>query len=198
MARSKEFDPDAAVSAAMELFWLKGYEATSIQDLVEHLGIGRQSLYATFGSKHGLYLQALDRYRESQAAGLVDALSTADPVMPAVRRLLESLAHRGRRARRGCFMVNSAMELLPQDKAVQRRAAATFSQIEEALVEAIRRAQDHGELPTDQSPTAAAHFLLTVIQGIRVVDKADASAARVGDAVDMSLRALGHMPTVRT
>jgi TetR/AcrR family transcriptional repressor of nem operon len=88
VARTKEFDPDAAVSAAMELFWLKGYEATSIQDLVDHLGIGRQSLYATFGSKHELYLKALDRYRDSQASALIDTLATAEPVLPAVRDLL--------------------------------------------------------------------------------------------------------------
>ncbi|MCE7002789.1 TetR/AcrR family transcriptional regulator [Kibdelosporangium philippinense] len=64
MPRTKEFDPDAVLRSALNLFWRKGYEATSIQDLVDHLGIGRASMYATFGTKHDLYLRALDLYCE--------------------------------------------------------------------------------------------------------------------------------------
>ncbi len=75
MARTKEFDPDAALQSALELFWRRGYEATSVADLVEHLGIGRASIYATFGNKHELYLKALDRYAEGRDAVLLAELS---------------------------------------------------------------------------------------------------------------------------
>ena len=89
MARTKEFDPDAALRAALELFWERGYEATSMADLVERLGIGRASLYATFGGKHELYLKALNLYLRTQDPDPVELLSRPGPVLPAVRALLE-------------------------------------------------------------------------------------------------------------
>ncbi len=71
MARHKEFDQDEALQKAMEAFWARGYEATSMQDLVEHMGINRQSLYDTFGDKHSLFLKALDRYHEVETRKLL-------------------------------------------------------------------------------------------------------------------------------
>jgi TetR/AcrR family transcriptional repressor of nem operon len=79
MARTKEFDPEAALRAALELFWRRGYEATSMSDLVEHLGIGRASIYATFGNKHDLYLKALESYDRSGLTPMVRELSQPGP-----------------------------------------------------------------------------------------------------------------------
>lgn len=93
MARTKEFDPDAALDAAVELFWRKGHEAASMSDLVEHLGIGRASLYATFGSKHELYVRALQRYIQTRDPSPIEVLSQPGPVLPAVRALVRQYAH---------------------------------------------------------------------------------------------------------
>ena len=82
MARHKEFDPDVALDRALELFWERGYEATSMADLVDHLGIGRASLYATFGSKHELYLKALDRYLLKEDPSPLEFLSARVPPCP--------------------------------------------------------------------------------------------------------------------
>jgi TetR/AcrR family transcriptional regulator, transcriptional repressor for nem operon len=76
MARHKEFDRDEALRKAMEVFWSRGYEAASIEDLVKHMGINRQSLYDTFGHKHALYLKALDRYREVEGRRMFDLCSS--------------------------------------------------------------------------------------------------------------------------
>ncbi len=92
MARTKEFDPDAALRAALELFWARGCEATTMAELVEHLGIGRASIYATFGSKHELYLKALDRYAETQDPRIVEELSAPGPALPGVRALVRRFA----------------------------------------------------------------------------------------------------------
>ena len=92
MARTKEFDPGAVLDAALELFWLRGYEATSMADLVDHLGVGRASIYATYRSKHDLYLKALDRYVRTKDAGLVRMLSQPGPVLPAIEALLRLYA----------------------------------------------------------------------------------------------------------
>jgi TetR/AcrR family transcriptional repressor of nem operon len=90
--RTREFDTEAAVDAAMELFWARGYEATSVDDLVARLGIGRGSLYAAFGSKHALYLPRLDRYRCERMADAFAALDDPDaPLRPTLRGFFDAL-----------------------------------------------------------------------------------------------------------
>ncbi|MFI8365787.1 TetR/AcrR family transcriptional regulator [Streptomyces sp. NPDC085466] len=193
MARTKEFDPEAALQAALDLFWARGYEATSMADLVEHLGIGRASIYATFGNKHELYLKALDRYLESRDPGLVEELSAPGPALPAVRTLVRRFATEataeGLRLT-GCFVTNSATELAPRDPVVARRVELSWEQIETLLHAALTRARAQGELPEDRDPRALARMLLVLLQGIRVVGKASTDPARVRDAAEQALRLL--------
>ncbi|MER5737439.1 MULTISPECIES: helix-turn-helix domain-containing protein [unclassified Streptomyces] len=193
MARTKEFDPGAALRAALDLFWARGYEATSMADLVEHLGIGRASIYATFGNKHELYLKALDRYLETRDPGLVEELSAPGPALPAVRALVRRFATEasteGERLT-GCFVTNSAAELAPRDPAVARRVELSWEQVETLLHAALARARAQGELPADRDPRALSRMLLVLLQGIRVVGKASADPARVRDAAEEALRLL--------
>lgn len=192
MARTKDFDPDSAVRRAMELFWCRGYEATSIQDLVDHTGVGRGSLYDTFGSKHGLYLCALDRYREINATLLTSMLQDAGSLREVLRRALTAISE-GALAdpqRRGCLIVNAAMELSPHDSDTAERVAAAFAGVEDALHDAIVLAQERGEVSRDKDARALARFLLTALQGLRVVGKATPDRARLEGAVDTTLAAM--------
>src|SRR5690349_6897837 len=170
MARTKEFDPDVALRRALELFWERGYEATSLADLVAHLGIGRASLYATFGDKHALYLAALDRYRRDRDAALIAALGQPGPALPAVRALVTRYAEEaaGEPRRRGCLVVNAAVELMPRDPAVARRVAASWDVLETALAGALTRAAAQGEIPAGRDARALARMLLVLLQGLRV------------------------------
>lgn len=193
MARTKEFDPDAALQSALELFWRRGYEATSMADLVEHLGIGRASIYATFGNKHELYLKALDRYAETRDPRLVGELSQPGPALPAVRALVRSFATEAASPedrRHGCFITNSAAELAPHDPAVARRVEISWEHVETPLYAALIRAQAQGELPGDRDPRALARMLLVLMQGLRVVGKASQDPARVRDAAEQALALL--------
>ncbi|GAA3921788.1 TetR/AcrR family transcriptional regulator [Streptomyces gulbargensis] len=193
MARTKEFDPDAALRAALELFWARGYEATAMSDLVEHLGIGRASLYATFGNKHALYLKALDRYAEERVPGMVEELSAPGPALPAVRALVRRFAaEAGSEEERlhGCFVTNSAAELAPRDPAVARRVELNWEHLETLLHAALVRARTQGELPPERDPRALARMLLVLIQGIRLVGKASTDPARVRDAAEQALALL--------
>ncbi|MFE9674543.1 TetR/AcrR family transcriptional regulator [Streptomyces sp. NPDC006259] len=193
MARTKEFDPDAALRSALELFWRRGYEATSVTDLVEHLGIGRASLYATFGSKHELYLKAMDRYAEMCDPPLLAELSQPGPALPAVRAVVrrfaaEAASPAGRL--NGCFITNTAAELAPHDPAAARRVEISWEHIETLLHSALVRAQARGELPEDRDPRAVARMLLVLLQGIRVVGKVSDDPARVRDAAEQALALL--------
>src|SRR5438045_9407687 len=89
MARQKEFNRDEVLHKAMEVFWTRGYEGASIQDLVKHMGINRQSIYDTLGDKHSLFLQALDRYCETQSRKVFDVLERPGSVKRKLRRVVE-------------------------------------------------------------------------------------------------------------
>ncbi|MFI8321186.1 TetR/AcrR family transcriptional regulator [Streptomyces sp. NPDC085529] len=193
MARTKEFDPEAALQAALDLFWARGYEATSMADLVEHLGIGRASIYATFGNKHELYLKAMDRYLETRDPRLVEELSAPGPALPAVRALVRRFATEATAERErlnGCFVTNSAAELAPRDPLVARRVELSWEQIETLLYAALTRARAQGELPEGRDPRTLSRMLLVLLQGIRVVGKASTDPARVRDAAEEALRLL--------
>ncbi|MBO2449381.1 TetR/AcrR family transcriptional regulator [Actinomadura barringtoniae] len=192
MGRTREFDTDVVVAGAMEVFWRRGYEATSIQDLVEATGIGRGSLYAAFGSKDGLYEEALRRYAGQSTAGLIAQLDRDEPVREVLRDLLmglvdDTLADPGRK---GCLMTNTAVERLPRDAVAGRIVGGAFDTIAEAVTVTLRRARDKGELPQDADVTALADFIVATIQGLRVHGKTGADRRRLGSIVDVALQAL--------
>ncbi|MFF7729534.1 TetR/AcrR family transcriptional regulator [Streptomyces sp. NPDC008001] len=192
MARTKEFDPDAALQSALELFWRRGYEATSMADLVGHLGIARASLYATFGSKRALYLKALERYGEQHDPCIAEELSRPGPALPAVRELVARFAAEaaGDDLRRGCFVTNTAVELAPHDPDAARGVQDSWLALETALTSALTRAADQGELPAGRDPAALARMLLVLMQGMRVVGKAAPGSARLRDAAAQALALL--------
>ncbi|MDV3222245.1 TetR/AcrR family transcriptional regulator [Intrasporangium sp.] len=192
MARTKEFDPDRVLQRAMELFWERGYEATSMADLVTHLGIGRASLYSTFGSKHDLYLAALRRYLRHSEAGFVSALAQPGPALPALRAFVQSWVTEALTdpQHRGCFVVNAAVELSGRDSEVARQVEASWSVVETAVLSSLLRAQAQGELAADKDPHEIAHFLLVVMQGVRVIARAAPEAARLEATARLALAAL--------
>ncbi|MGW3441008.1 TetR/AcrR family transcriptional regulator [Streptomyces bacillaris] len=193
MARTKEFDPDAALQSALELFWRRGYEATSIADLVEHLDIGRASIYATFGNKHELYLKALDRYAEGRDAVLLDELSQPGDALPAVRAVVRRFAAEAGSEDvrlKGCLVTNTAVELAPHEAASARRVGSSWDRFETLLHSALVRAQAQGELAEGRDPRALARMVLVLLQGVRVVGKASGDTARVRDAVEQALSLL--------
>lgn len=187
MARTKEFDPDAALRMALELFWERGYAATSMADLVEHLGIARASIYGTFGGKHDLYMKALERYVGDQDPAIVERLSQPGPALPAVRELITAYTAT---ERRGCMVVNAAVELAGRDAPVARRVEASWDTLETALTSALIRAKAQGELATGADPHALARFLLVLLQGMRVLGRAGSEPARLADASAQALKIL--------
>jgi TetR/AcrR family transcriptional repressor of nem operon len=190
VARSKEFDPDAALQQALELFWERGYEATSMADLVERLGVARASIYATFGGKRELYLRALERYLQQR--DVVEQLSQPGPALPAVRAFLDSYVAEclADELRRGCMVVNTAVEFAGRDADVSRKVTASWAGLETALAGTLVRARAQGEIPAGKDPHALARFLLVLLQGLRVLGRADPDPRRLRDAVDQAMVAI--------
>ncbi|RFS81633.1 TetR/AcrR family transcriptional regulator [Actinomadura spongiicola] len=189
MARAKEFDPDEALRRALELFWERGYEATSMADLVACLGVARASIYATFGGKHELYLKALERYLRTTDPAIAEALSRPGPVLPQVRRLIEDYAEQSFRGRprNGCFVVNTAVELAARDPEAARLVEASWTFLEASLTSALTRARAQGELPGDRDPRSLARFLVVFFQGLRVLGRAPGDDDRLRDATREAL-----------
>ncbi len=192
MARTKEFDPDVAVASAIEVFWEQGYANTSMQDLVDRLGLNRGSLYGTFGSKHELFVSALSRYCAEAPLALLQALETDGPLLPRLRTALVTLvdADLADPDRRGCLLLNSAMEALPEDRETAVLFERTIETIRTSFEAAIRRAQVDGELPGSLDPQDGAAFLVTTLQGLRVMAKGASERAPLVASVDLAIKAL--------
>ncbi|MFJ2261522.1 TetR/AcrR family transcriptional regulator [Streptomyces sp. NPDC087844] len=193
MARTKGFDPDAALSHAVELFWRRGYEGTSISDLVAHLGVGRPSIYATFGSKHELYVKSLEKYAEARVAADLEQLSRPGAVMPTVRAWIRRYVDEvnGDEMRLGCFVVNAAAELMPDDHEVARVVEGAWGATEAALTVALLRAHAQGELPEGRELRALARCLMALLHGIRVFGKRRSDRGYLDDVVSQAFLLLG-------
>jgi TetR/AcrR family transcriptional repressor of nem operon len=188
MARTKEFSPEQALDAALELFWDQGYAATSVDDLCKCMGINRGSLYATFGDKHSLYLSALERYGANAFERIVASIEQAGSVREAVQRLLLGVidAATADPARRGCFVMNTLIELAPHDPAAAERAAAKLAYLEDALRRLLRRGREAGEIAGD--PDDLARFVVATLYGLIVLARAerDVDALRRTAAIAVS------------
>jgi TetR/AcrR family transcriptional repressor of nem operon len=192
MARHKEFEREEALHKAMEVFWSRGYEAASIQDLVRHMGINRQSIYDTFGDKHSLYLQALDRYRQVEGRRLVELLERPGSVRKCLRQLFEEVVEKtlSDRERRGCFMGNATSELAGRCKETAARTCSNMTTMEEAFHKALLRGKREGEIKGVHDPRAAARFFYCMFQGLALMAKARQDRKVLNDVVKVTLSVL--------
>lgn len=191
MVRTKQFDKHAALDEAMGLFWHRGYHATSIQNLVEHLGVNRQSLYDTYGGKDQLFLAALERYREIQAAPFRKLLEREGSAREVLRNFfqgcIDALLSEDCK---GCFMVNTTTELAGHDEAVAQVCSANARQVEAVMSGLLVRAQQAGEISAERSPVQLARFLMNTMNGLTVTAKATRDRKVLNDVVDVALAAL--------
>lgn len=192
MGRPKQFEPDAAIDKAVDVFWRKGYALTTPQDLVDELGIGKGSLYNTFTSKHALFEQALRRYGENRIAGLVEVLEGPGSVRARIRAALERLvdAYLADPRRRGCLAVNTAAELAGVDAAAAKIVRGVFDRMESAFQAAIEEGQRGGEIDADRDSREVASLLLNATIGMSVVAKTADSPDRLLRVVDAVLTTL--------
>ncbi|MGW0656501.1 TetR/AcrR family transcriptional regulator [Streptomyces umbrinus] len=190
--RPREFDKEQTLARALELFWSRGYGATSVQDLVDALAVERGSLYGAFGDKRRFYLDAVRLYWEVYERHLTAALDTA-PLLPALREILthparldELISDVG--VPQGCLVGNTTAELVPQDSEATEVVTRSYRRFIEIVTDALRRAQTAGEVTANSSPEAQAQLLLYIVQGLSLVSRAglerSAALAAIDTAVD--------------
>jgi len=171
--RPREFDADVAVERAMNVFWSCGYHGTSLPDLLEATRLSRGSLYSAFGDKHRLFLCALDRYIDDALERVERELDPGKPALAGLRDCLAGYVARtsGAAGRRGCLVVATAMELAAHDVEAARRVRRFFEAMEARMTAALARARVEGELAEGIEPASAAHLLLCLLEGLRVLGK---------------------------
>ncbi len=192
MARPKEFIPEETLKKAMDVFWRQGYEATSIEDLVTHMGINRGSLYETFGDKRQLYSAALDRYCTQVMSDRLKVLDEPGSACEAIRNFFRRIVNIAgtEAAKKGCLVANSAMELSPHDKEAGKRVTRTLKWVEDRFHQTLRRAKTQGELDHSKNLRAMARTLTCLLQGAAVMAKAGADKHTLQDIVQSGLTIL--------
>jgi TetR/AcrR family transcriptional repressor of nem operon len=190
MARPKAFDRDAALRAAIEVFWAKGFAGASTEDLTAAMGIGRQSLYDTFGDKRRLYLEALTRYNTENVAGHLAALRDGGSATQAIETLLLRFANEPDDRRvRGCMGVNAICEF-GQDPDVAAARQPSGALLEAHLTRLLERGKAQGDVAAAVDPQSAARFIAATLAGLKVQAKAGAPAETLREVAAFAVDSL--------
>ena len=188
MARPKEFDRDAAVGRAMSVFWLKGYAATSTDDLLRAMKIGRQSMYDTFGDKRRLYVEALERYQQESVAGHINRLRSTTSPLAGIEALVVGAIVSDRAAReKGCMGVGSISEFGNSDVELAKLRTKSGGLLHKALVERLQDSRAAGEIGESVDIERAARFVETIMLGLQVAAKAGMSAQVLRDTAAFAI-----------
>lgn len=190
MARPREFDETTVLEAAMRCFWANGYEATSVRDLADQMGITGASLYNAFGDKRTLYRRALDHYLEQSVRDRVARLEPTLPPYAAICAFFDEVIERSvsDRQRRGCMLVNSALEMAPYDAEFRKIVAQELVFIEGSFRRCIAAGQGDGTISPTQPAEELAKLLLSVLLGIRVLARTRPQRELLEGAVRTALR----------
>jgi len=173
MARPRKFNKDDVIDKAVKVFWAKGYEATSIQDLIDAMGIERGSLYATFGNKQSLFLKSLNRYSVTVVKKLLEILESNPSAIESIElffsQLVEHLLTAGEL--RGCLVTNSAIERGLRDKETKQLVLKLLNALEDGFYKTLLRGKENNELSTELNLKITANYLTSSMQGLLVMGK---------------------------
>lgn len=190
MARNKEFDENEVLRKAMELFWIQGYEKTSMQDLVKYMGIHRRSLYDTFGDKHTLFIKALEHYNEIIRSRTENKVNQLESVKDAIRQLFEMVIVRDNQQIIGCLTVNTAVELSLHDDQAAEKVLESFSETELLLNKLVLRGQQSGEISKHLDAKKTSEFLHNSLVGLRVMTKTTDDIEKLNNVIGITLSVL--------
>ncbi len=192
MPRPRAFDEESVLDNAMNIFWSKGFESTSVQDLVEETGLNRASMYSSFGDKKALFLRVLDHYSlKISSKRFAKLRETADGRVAIVTTFKDTTRHSCEDGHlKGCLMVNSGMELAPHDPETAAIAQQAFRRVEDMFANALKRGINTGTISADKNVRALARFFAGSIQGVHLMARRGADRETIEDYTDTILAAL--------
>ncbi|MGG4204835.1 TetR/AcrR family transcriptional regulator [Paenibacillus jamilae] len=185
MVRPREFDEDQALNAAMQIFWEKGFEATSLSDLTSKMGIQRPSIYAAFGDKKQLFEAALRKYTQSHAAYVRSRLQSNSSVKEAFYNFFGGIVAEEYEdgPNRGCFCINTMVELAPHDERFEILTREHQMYLSAVFQETLERGIRSGELEASMDARARAHTMVSLLIGITVMMKSRPARSFIDQAV---------------
>lgn len=188
---SKQFDQEEALTKALQLFWEKGYEASSMQDLVNTMGINRASMYQTYGNKYELYVASIDRYIENSVAMLNQTLEDPGSPLENLRGLFQLLIMGSLDGEmQGCFLNNTAIEFGPHDATMAKKVRDAWIEFENVFAALIQRAIDMNEIKADAEVHLLAQLLNINLQGLMAQTKASTSKEKLFDSINVLIALL--------
>jgi TetR/AcrR family transcriptional repressor of nem operon len=192
MARTREFDPTAALDQAMVLFWERGFGDTSMEDLVESTGVSRYGIYGTFGNKRELFIAALQLYAD-QISREHPGLFTPEATRTDIEDFMAGIVSRaaGPKGQKGCMICNTAIEVAPHDPAIAGAVRDLFDRMAGAFATAITNGQIDGDIDPNLDPQATGQLLVGILQGSAVLARTGVSNTRLTAYLDSALKILG-------
>ncbi len=187
--RPREFKTEQVIEAAMQQFWRAGYEATSLQDLLEVMHLSKSSLYQTFGSKHELFLRSIDFYQQSLVDEIYKSLSNSRTSKAFLKQLLENvIAEAASKKKKGCLLVNTVNELSHRDKTVSKAVLIAFRNVENVIRLAVEQGKKEGTIKTAVSTETLVDYIINNISGLRTMAKSGADMARLTSIVNIIMK----------
>jgi TetR/AcrR family transcriptional regulator, transcriptional repressor for nem operon len=196
MGRPREFDETQVLDAACAAFWTHGYEATSTRDLVKATGLTQPSLYNAFGDKRALFLRVLKHYLDTTLRERIERNERSGSPGTAITAFFGEIVQRSLNdtEKRGCLMVNSALEATPEDEELRAALTAEFEQLRDFFLRCLEAGQRSGEIARTVSADVAAQHLLAVLLGLRVIARVHPEQDWLVGAVSPALTLLGLLP----
>ena len=190
MARPRSFDPDEALDAARDVFWQKGFQGTSLDDITAATGLAKPSLYAAFGDKNALFLKVLDRYHARIVANAERILNEGPSARDAIERWLKGFVPfcSGIKGSRGCLSVNTGADGVSDQKEIRKRIERFNRKLEQLLRNRLHA--DRAQFLESFDPDAAAHTIMAIYLGLMVLAKEAPDAARVRATLDQAMKLL--------
>lgn len=190
--RPLEFDPKIALQKAMEVFWCRGYEAASLQNLLAAMDISKSSFYQAFGSKHEVFERCLLLFRERQVDQMIKVLAKSQSAKEFLRDMLQSAAREAASSNspKGCLIMNTATEFSGRDAVISGLVGEGTRQFAEVFQTAIERAQSAGEIDPDKNAEVLSRYIVTTMSGLKTMAKAGMPAAAIEDVAEVALSAL--------
>ena len=190
--RPKIFDKEEVIDKAADLFWSKGYEAASTDELLAAMGIGKGSFYLAFpDGKRELFEKAIEQFRNNTLMKLEMALQKTDRPAAQVRQFVLDMARAPKEEHaKGCFMGNTVAELSNIDNHLKLKAVKRLKQLEQLFYDAVKAGQEKGELKTKEDPAVLARYLLTMWNGLNISRRMYTDSAVLAPLIELQLKVL--------